>query len=1396
MSTSHKAFPCPFSAARFILPTVLLLLTTAHAAVAQDAHAPRRESAQQLWLALQPLVASHDERAARSLIAREPEAARALYRELLFETATSALYETPVPPGMEEARALLAESDADARALESKYDAWRKDARPGVGFSKDGSAVEQMIYLAHVAKLRGDEKEVGTDAPPGTPRELTERALSIAGSDGNELAVASFSGTLAVYALRERRLDDVTPLVARAEEIWRRWQHGVGLFQAPLVLAYRDLNAEKWKDAASEFAVAADRAKAFDALRTERVNALEMLAVANRNAGDKEGVLNALNEAFAEQTRVVAEAKDDESRLKQSKTLASLEVEVGGALAALARHVEATDWYVRAEALKKENYKAESAQLESQLVEYQTKLQARIAAEPKEASKKILRSTLTTITDTLLSLLDTAASQAGDTRAQVKIAERRLAAARESANPTNIADALENVSSARGKAGDAEGARAAALEALRMRESEPRRTRIYQTLTLLGSLAADAEDWGEAVARYEEVVRVTQAGVVPPPFDLDAQADEGIRRVQSSMNSLDRLARANSALDAKIAIAQIRMQQGNYRVADELLTDVEQSVPRLYAVGAPDEAELSKWIADEKNPNITGAEVYAHRRLTGFTPDKNEEQRFGMAEMSARAERGSVLHYRASLYESQNDLSAAAATYERAHTLAANLVGGSFTLSGTYVALARIARERGDLAAAEPPVAAALAEAVRRNEPDTTAHLLTLQSALRREEGKTEEAFRLANDALNIARKLNQRSLVALTLRSLGRAEFELGGEHLKDSEAHLRESVARWRESGLTANAAYSLDSLGQTLEREGRDAEALAAYLEAVGIVEGMVVSLPPGASTETFNSGRGNRELYDHLIKLLIRKNRVSDAFQYLERSKSKSLVDALAGASVRSKDPALDALLGRVKQASDALRKEEKNLTGELSKPDGLRDDARAARARARVEVARGAYNSAIESLRRADAAAASLVAVRPTNLDEIRLLLPSRTLLVSYFPTDKTLYIFLVTRDRAPEVRSVALTRADVSRMVGEYRKLVVPDEKPLAGSSQTEKASRKEDEGPDRKDPEAKIKDPEAKTNDASKSKTGGVQVNVRGLASVKSLAGAGLALGGDMAPVKRLTARLYDALLAPAQDEIERAETILVVPSGDLYYLPVHALGRARADGSIDYIIETKRVAYLASADILNAVAAHAGARAPAANGGDAALLALGNPDGSLPGASQEVAAISHIFNGAQVFTGKQATVERVEDEAHARVPFIHFATHGVINSRDPKESYLLLAGDPGRLSVRDLVENTYKLSLDGTRLVTLSACNTNIGGLDPGAAYGSLSRAFSKAGAPTVIASLWSVDDGSTRDTMTVFYRELAAGTPKAEALRRAQLSVMHDPRYAHPFFWAPFLMLGEWR
>ena len=106
---------------------------------------------------------------------------------------------------------------------------------------------------------------------------------------------------------------------------------------------------------------------------------------------------------------------------------------------------------------------------------------------------------------------------------------------------------------------------------------------------------------------------------------------------------------------------------------------------------------------------------------------------------------------------------------------------------------------------------------------------------------------------------------------------------------------------------------------------------------------------------------------------------------------------------------------------------------------------------------------------------------------------------------------------------------------------------------------------------------------------------------------------------MQEITGKLYDVLFAPVQAEIDRADTLLLVPAAELYYLPLHALGRAQADGSISYLIEQKRFAYLAAADAINTVAAgNANARSQASN--RQGLLALGNPDGSLPAAAEEV--------------------------------------------------------------------------------------------------------------------------------------------------------------------------------
>lgn len=1304
----------------------------------------QNSSALPLWQQLNSLLMKQDELSARAAIKRSPDAARALYRELLFENVAARLYDNPSLPLSEDVRKLLAEVDEGTRTLERHFAEWSQEGKPGIGFTMTGEPVEQMLYLAQVAYLRSGEKDTGKDAPPGTPRELTERALEMA--NGFELASASFSLSLSIYALRERRLADIAPQLERAEPISVNWNHPVALFQISLVRAYAANAAENWKDAATQFARSAELAKALPGLLRWRVNSLSMLATVTRNTGDKMIAYSALATAVEEQQQILKQITGDDARLPESKQLASLQTQLGGALAALGRHVEAGEWYARGERLRDENYRVEKAQIEKNIAETTAKMQARISASTDDEYRRIAARTLETFIDGMLTYLDSLASARDDLPEIARIAEQRLELARRGGDEDKIAHGFEQVANAYRNAGEYAKARTFAQQSLALRLKDPRHRWIYETYFLLAKIADDADDWNEAVGQYQKVIEQTQPGILPPIHDL-ASASEDLRPLLQRMNYIDLFNRATKELDARTMIAKIVARRGNYRDADQEYQSVLDALPRLYAMGAPDQAELLSWINSRGKADTGPIDIAAHRRQTGFVVDKDEQQRFDLAVMNVSAHRSQLLSFRATLFEDQNDLDNAVKAYEQANSLSSSLVGGAFSLSGINVALARIERERGNYAAAEPAIEAALAEFVRKNEAWGIASMLAYKSALARDQGKFTESRTFAEDALKIARPLGQRSQTAAILRTLGRTESELGGPALKLSEEHLREALAIWRDLGLRGHVAYTLDSLGLTLERLGRDSEALAAYIEGVGIVETLVGSLSANVSSETFNASRGNRDLYDHLIKLLIKQGRAAEALTYLERAKSKSLVDALAGANVKANDPAVAALIEQVRQRGNALRVAERELEAELAKPEANRDQAKIAAARAKLLEAQGHYLSAVESIKRANPSYASLVAVNPTDLARLRNGLPQNAVLLEYFPTDTELYIFVVTRAAEPAIRTVPIKRAELTELVMQYREALDSASEPgvLARSARGELWK---DDGT-----------PEFKTS---------------------------------IAPIKQATLRLYDALIKPAQAEVDQSDLVIVVPAGELYYMPIHALGRAAADGSLTFLLEQKRFAYFASADLLNAVATAAKGKAGEAKH---PLLALGNPDGSLPAATEEVSTLGKMFARSNVVTGKNATVAAIA-QSTAGTAYVHFATHGFINSLEPKESYLLLAGEPGRLSVKDIVEDNYKLSFAGTRLVTLSACETNLGGFDPSAVYSSLSRAFAKAGAPTVIASLWSVNDVSTRETMQAFYKELAAGQSKAESLRRAQLSVMHDPRFAHPYFWAPFVVLGDWR
>lgn len=146
-----------------------------------------------------------------------------------------------------------------------------------------------------------------------------------------------------------------------------------------------------------------------------------------------------------------------------------------------------------------------------------------------------------------------------------------------------------------------------------------------------------------------------------------------------------------------------------------------------------------------------------------------------------------------------------------------------------------------------------------------------------------------------------------------------------------------------------------------------------------------------------------------------------------------------------------------------------------------------------------------------------------------------------------------------------------------------------------------------------------------------------------------------------------------------------------------------------------------------------------------------------------------------------------------------LHFATHGLLNAERPQFTGLVLSLVGNREADGFLrTDEVFNLRLGGAPLVMLSACETGLGREKRGEGVIGLTRAFLYAGAPTVGVSLWSVADRSTAVLMTDFYRRLLAkeGMSASGALRAAQRQMIEGKRYSAPFYWAPFVLVGDWR
>ncbi len=693
----------------------------------------------------------------------------------------------------------------------------------------------------------------------------------------------------------------------------------------------------------------------------------------------------------------------------------------------------------------------------------------------------------------------------------------------------------------------------------------------------------------------------------------------------------------------------------------------------------------------------------------------------------------------------RSDLEAAEAYHLQALEINRQLSPGSPNVSLNLSNLSDVAARRGQLlqARAYQERAQALLE---KRLPDSLPYSLGLhnlgQLALR--QGELDAAERYQRQALEIQRAIDPNSLSVA--RSLHLLATVLSHSDAATAVALLEESLGPsfLRPAGTLEEAEAALQ-LARLYRQQGQLTHALSLHQRALRALEAQ--QLRAGGSAENHSLFAVEFSAYYHEMIELLQQARPpawqATAFEISERYRARGLLRLMARRDL-SFDQELPAALQRERRLVNA---EYDRLYAELTTTPVSQE--RGEELRQRLIRVRQEQHELASRIRTEAPKLADLDHAVPLDLTAARAALDPGTLLLSYVIGEATSFLFAVGPGRS----DFAMFELTTSH-------------EPLAAEVE-----------------------------------------RLRGL----------LARGTTDARVEPVLAhsrRLSALLLAPATDQIHRAERLLLVADGPLHRLPFGVLADPSVPGPPRYLAQSKSLHFAASVTVLAQLKDRR--RADSAQ----RLVAFGDPEytreavagtpasGSLPqlpGSRAEVRALQRLFPESLGFLGDAATEERVKALA-GQADLVHFACHGLLNDRSPFESALALAlpknenlPEPGReerenglLQVWEIFE---ELRLDAD-LVTLSACDTALGTEAGGEGLIGLTRAFQFAGARSVLASQWQVDDASTSQLMQRFYHYLRQGKNKAESLRLAKMDLLALPGAAHPFHWAGFQLNGDWR
>lgn len=696
------------------------------------------------------------------------------------------------------------------------------------------------------------------------------------------------------------------------------------------------------------------------------------------------------------------------------------------------------------------------------------------------------------------------------------------------------------------------------------------------------------------------------------------------------------------------------------------------------------------------------------------------------------------------------DVEGAEAFYTKALAIQEKVAARSLEGAVLLNNLGNLAADRGDPAAAERYYRESLA--IRREKApdglDVSASLLNL-GLLAKQRGELEKARDLYTQSLAIRERLAPGGeKVADTLLALGELKLQQGDAD--GAQADLSRALAIYERiaPGSLAEAG-TLNALGEVARARG-EWNAVGSYFQrAVSSLETQRGRLGGGReSSERFAAHCA--DFFRELVGAQVRLDRRDAAFHSLERFRARSFLGMLAERDLDfSKDAPPDLL--KEKRRSDF---EYEKLQGKLSELSAENDVEKVAAIQKELAELRRRQQRVADAIKKASPAYSALQYPEPMDIESAKKVLGPGVLLLSYCTGKESLILFALM-DQKLEVFTVPLARKELEREIRYYRGLLA---------------------------------DPQS-----------------------------------DTKQLRKKAESLYGSLLGPASRQIKASKSILICPDGPLHYLPFGSLRKGKK-----YLIEEKPVSTIVSVTAWERVqktggqndqpirlAAFGDPQYPAGAHGAAegALRAFsrGVPIKPLPATRVEVEAICALFpDKAQKFLGASATEDAAKNVGKGFVR-IHFACHGYVDERYPLDSGLVLsipekeAGgtESGFLQAWEILE---QMRIDAD-LVVLSACETALGKEMGGEGLVGLTRAFQYAGARGVLASMWSVGDESTALLMEGFYGYLRTGKSSPEALRLAQVDMIHGrgwgdskgpgkaPRdFSHPFHWAAFALNGD--